>query len=187
MKRLVIALALLLTVFTGSTLHANTPASSNLNPYSSNLIFSEAECRASTYISSIGLLAIIIKLIRSWNMMEKSGGQRQTRPWAQNPAFSRPWVQITGQSGGSGSSITSGTADPTGGADGDAYVQVDGSDEVQSIWRNISGTWTEFTIPLGQVVGAGLPCRMQLRELLSDQVGMMGPILRRRKVIINII
>ena len=29
----------------------------------------------------------------------------------------------------------------------DAYVQVDASNEVQSIWRNNSGTWSEYTIP----------------------------------------
>ena len=50
---------------------------------------------------------------------------------------------------GSGASITTGTADPTGGADGDAYVQVDASSVVQSIWRNASGTWTEYTLPAG--------------------------------------
>ena len=57
-------------------------------------------------------------------------------------------VTITA-TGGSGASITSGTADPTGGAAGDAYLQVDASDVIQSIWRNISGTWTEYTLPAG--------------------------------------
>ena len=38
-----------------------------------------------------------------------------------------------------GATVTSGTADPTGGSSGDAYIQVDGSDEVQSIWRNNAG------------------------------------------------
>ena len=66
------------------------------------------------------------------------------------------WTEFTvpsGSGGGTGASITSGTADPSGGAAGDAYIQVDASNVVQSIWRNISGTWTEFTIPAG---GSGL-------------------------------
>ena len=62
------------------------------------------------------------------------------------------WTEFTvpsGMGGGTGASITSGTADPTGGAAGDAYIQVDASDVVQSLWRNVSGTWTEFTLPAG--------------------------------------
>ena len=50
---------------------------------------------------------------------------------------------------GGGAAITSGTADPSGGAAGDAYIQVDASSVIQSLWRNIAGTWTEFTIPTG--------------------------------------
>ena len=50
---------------------------------------------------------------------------------------------------GTGATITSGTADPTGGVDGDAYIQVDGSSVIQSLWRNNSGTWEEFTVPAG--------------------------------------
>ena len=57
-------------------------------------------------------------------------------------------VTITA-TGGGGASITSGTADPTGGAAGDAYIQLDASDVIQSIWRNVSGTWTEYTLPAG--------------------------------------
>ena len=48
-----------------------------------------------------------------------------------------------------GATITSGQADPSGGVDGDAYIQVDGSSVIQSLWRNNSGTWEEFTIPAG--------------------------------------
>ena len=55
------------------------------------------------------------------------------------------WKLLTGS--GSGAAITQGTADPTGGSDGDAYLQVDASDEVESIWLNESGTWEEYTIP----------------------------------------
>ena len=51
---------------------------------------------------------------------------------------------------GSGASVTSGTADPTGGAAGDAYIQVDASNVIQSLWRNVSGTWTEYTLPRGR-------------------------------------
>ena len=50
---------------------------------------------------------------------------------------------------GGGTTITAGTTVPSGGADGDAYIQVDGSDVVQSLWRNVSGTWTEYTLPAG--------------------------------------
>ena len=63
-------------------------------------------------------------------------------------------VDETGGSG-SGSTISSGTADPTGGADGDAYIQVDGSDEIQAIWSNASGTWEEYTLPAGPAGAAG--------------------------------
>ena len=51
--------------------------------------------------------------------------------------------------GGSGASITSGTVDPTGGAAGDSYVQVDASDVVVAIWLNESGTWNEYALPAG--------------------------------------
>ena len=61
------------------------------------------------------------------------------------PGSAAVWQQMTGS--GSGSSLTVGTTDPTGGSSGDAYVQVDASNEVQSIWRNNSGTWAEYTIP----------------------------------------
>ena len=61
------------------------------------------------------------------------------------------WTEygITGSGGGSGASITSGTADPTGGSAGDAYLQVDASNVLQSVWRNVSGTWTEYALPSG--------------------------------------
>ena len=48
---------------------------------------------------------------------------------------------------GGGATITSGTEDPSGGSDGDAYIQIDDSDVVQSLWRNNSGTWDEYTVP----------------------------------------
>lgn len=54
-------------------------------------------------------------------------------------------IQLT--TGGGGSSISTGTANPTGGSAGDVYLQLDASDEVQSIWQNVSGTWTEYEIP----------------------------------------
>lgn len=62
------------------------------------------------------------------------------------PGTAPVWMQATGGAGG-GAAITAGTADPTGGSDGDAYIQVDASDVVQSLWRNDSGTWNEYTIP----------------------------------------
>ena len=51
--------------------------------------------------------------------------------------------------GGGGGSFSAGTADPTGGAAGDAYLQVDASDVLQSVWLNESGTWAEYTLPAG--------------------------------------
>ena len=65
---------------------------------------------------------------------------------ADEPGVSTAWVQLSG-GGGGGATITAGTTDPTGGASGDAHIQVDASDEVQSLWRNGSGTWEEYTIP----------------------------------------
>ena len=50
---------------------------------------------------------------------------------------------------GSGASITSGTADPSGGAAEDFYLQVNATDVVQSAWLNVAGTWTEYTLPAG--------------------------------------
>ena len=61
---------------------------------------------------------------------------------------------VGGGSGG-GASIDVGTADPTGGSDGDAYIQVDGSDEIQALWTNASGTWEEYTLPAGPAGAAG--------------------------------
>ena len=49
--------------------------------------------------------------------------------------------------GGGGSSITSGTADPSGGSSGDAYIQINTSSVITAIWENVSGTWTEYTLP----------------------------------------
>ena len=70
---------------------------------------------------------------------------------ADEPGVAAVWKKITGQgvTGTGGATISSGTADPAGGSDGDAYIQVDTSTVVQSLWLNISGTWTEYTIPVG--------------------------------------
>ena len=74
---------------------------------------------------------------------------------ADEPGVATSWTKITGQSGpGGGSSFTSGTTDPTGGADGDLYIQIDASNVIQSIWNNISGTWTEYSLPSGGADGA---------------------------------
>ena len=53
---------------------------------------------------------------------------------------------------GSGAAITEGTADPSGGAAGDAYIQRNTSNVIVSIWLNIADSWTEYTLPQG---GAG--------------------------------
>ena len=49
--------------------------------------------------------------------------------------------------GSGGATVTSGTADPTGGANGNAYLQVNASNVLQSVWLRISGVWTEYTLP----------------------------------------
>ena len=80
-----------------------------------------------------------------------------TAPAAANePGVDAVWEKITDQPTGSGASITAGTADPTAGNDGDAYFQVDSSSVVQSLWRNASGTWTEYTLPTGSGGGVTL-------------------------------
>ena len=53
---------------------------------------------------------------------------------------------------GSGAAITEGTADPSDGAAGDAYIQRNTSNVIVSIWLNIADSWTEYTLPQG---GAG--------------------------------
>ena len=55
-------------------------------------------------------------------------------------------AQTASLTSGAGTSITSGTADPTGGSAGDLYVQVNAAAVVQAIWENIADTWTEYTI-----------------------------------------
>ena len=69
------------------------------------------------------------------------------------------WAEyaVPGTGVSTGASITSGTADPTGGSAGDAYLQVDASDVLQSIWRNVSGTWTEYTLPSGVALSDTAP------------------------------
>ena len=54
-----------------------------------------------------------------------------------------------GSDSGTGAAITAGTADPTGGSGGDAYLQVNSSNVLQSVWRNASGTWTEYGLASG--------------------------------------
>ena len=68
------------------------------------------------------------------------------------PGVHAAWEKITDQTGtGGGLSLTAGTANPTGGSDGDAYLQVDTSvpAEIQAIWRNVSNTWTPYALPVG--------------------------------------
>ena len=74
------------------------------------------------------------------------------------PGTAAAWEKITDQTGtGGGLSLTAGTANPTGGSDGDAYLQVDTSvpAEIQAIWRNVSSTWTPYALPAGADGAAG--------------------------------
>ena len=63
------------------------------------------------------------------------------------PGSDAVWLKVTNQTGTGGATVTAGTADPTGGSDGDFYVQHDASNVAESLWRNDSGTWNEYTIP----------------------------------------
>ena len=63
------------------------------------------------------------------------------------PGTAAVWLKVTNQTGTGGATVTAGTADPTGGSDGDFYVQHDASNVAESLWRNDSGTWNEYTIP----------------------------------------
>ena len=54
---------------------------------------------------------------------------------------------------GSGAAITVGTADPTGGSVGDAYIKRNATDVIISIWLNLAGGWAEYTLPAGGTGG----------------------------------
>ena len=72
---------------------------------------------------------------------------------AAEPGVDAVWEKITDQTGtGSGASITAGTANPSGGSDGDAYFQVDITTPIPNVtvlWRNATGTWTPYNLPTG--------------------------------------
>ena len=57
--------------------------------------------------------------------------------------------ETTAQLDEGGADIGVGTVDPSGGSNGDAYLQVDAANILQSTWRNASGTWIEYTVPQG--------------------------------------
>ena len=130
---------------------ANDPATTNAVTLPGNLVFSRG--------GMSGRFLYFEDWVSSRNYQTdsvvKHGGELW---WAEadpdagdEPGSDADWTKITGQStgGGSGASITSGTANPSGGSSGDAYVQVDNSNVIQSIWLNASGTWSEYTIPTG--------------------------------------
>ena len=73
--------------------------------------------------------------------------------------------------GGSGVSISSGTTDPTGGAAGDFYFQINASNVLTSIWQNVSGTWTEYTLPAG---GSGATLSDDTPEEVTGTVSSSG-------------
>ena len=73
--------------------------------------------------------------------------------------------------GGGGSSITSGTADPSGGSSGDAYIQINTSSVITAIWENVSGTWTEYTLPAG---GSGADLSDDTPESVTGTVSSAG-------------
>ena len=113
-----------------------TPASTDAAILTGNLLFSAGGVKADD------LIGAFIKSVTAGGLVtfQNANGLEST-------------VQLTVGGGGSGATVTSGTADPSGGSDGDAYIQVDGSSVVQSIWLNDSGTWTEYTIPAGGTGG----------------------------------
>ena len=80
--------------------------------------------------------------------------------------------QITiASSGGGGSSITSGQAAPSGGSSGDAYIQINPSSVITAIWENVSGTWTEYTLPAG---GSGADLSDDTPEEVTGTVSSAG-------------
>ena len=154
MRRFLIALALLATMPVPGVLRANEPATTNAVTLPGNLVFSRGGVsgRFLYFEDWVGTRNYQIDSI-----VEHSGELW----WAESdpdagdePGTDADWTKITGQSvGGGGSSITSGTADPAGGSAGDLYIQIDVSNVVQSIWNNISDTWTEYTLPTGGTDG----------------------------------
>ena len=113
-----------------------TPASSTAAILPGNLLFSAGGVKISdligTFVKSAtpngGTLTLTVQL---------ADGSEDT-------------VTFTPPSGtGTGSSVTAGIADPTGGASGDSYIQIDALNVVQSLWWNNSGTWTEYMLPEG--------------------------------------
>ena len=99
-----------------------TPASTTAAVLPGNLLFGAGGVKVAD------LIGAFVKGITAGGLVtfQTSGGVEST-------------VQIAG-SGGGGATVSAGTVDPTGGADGDAYIQVDAVPSVvQSLWRNDSG------------------------------------------------
>ena len=147
MRQLFLALAFLLSTISG--VHANAPASTTLTPLPGNLAFSAGGI-SGRYLFFQDYDAAYNYQIDS--VIEHSGELwwAESDPGlADEPGVHLAWTQISGAGSGSGAAITAGTADPTAGTDGDAYFQVNSANVVQSLWRNASGTWTEYPLPSG--------------------------------------
>ena len=170
MKRLLgsILVAVLL-VAAPATTHAADPATTNLSPLPGNLVFSRGGIP--------GRYIVINEWEGTRNYPPSSLIQHNDDAWlalndtsvGDEPGVDADWLKVTNQTAaaGTGAVITAGTSDPTGGSDGDAYIQVDSSDVVQSIWRNASGTWTEYTLPAG---GSGVT----LSDVSPENVAAAG-------------
>ena len=149
MRKYLAALFFLAAVLFPHLADAAAPSSANLSPYTGNIRFSS------------GGMSGQYLYFRDWTstynfpidtILEHSSELwwAETDPIAgDEPGVTSTWVQLSGGGSGSGASITAGTADPTGGSAGDAYFQVNSSSEVTSLWRNASGTWTEYILPAG--------------------------------------
>ena len=152
-------LALCLTVGCPlTTTWAATPASTTAHVFSGNIVFGSG--------GMSGRFLVFDDWVVTKNYTLNTVIKHSSAIWValtdpavgDEPGVSAAWEKITDQTAasGTGAAITAGTADPTGGADGDAYFQVDSSSVVQSLWRNASGTWTEYTLPTGSGGGVTL-------------------------------
>ena len=152
--RRILTFLILFGLLLPGVLAANEPASTNLSPFGSNLVFSRG--------GMSGQYLYFVDWSSTYNYQIDTILEHDGELWwaetdpavGDEPGTATAWTKITG-TGGGGATITSGTGDPTGGSAGDFYVEVDGSSVVQSLWRNVSGTWTEYTIPSGGTLADG--------------------------------
>ena len=165
--RRIVPILILFGLLIPGVLVANEPASTNLSPFGSNLVFSRG--------GMSGQYLYFVDWSSTYNYQIDTILEHDGELWwaetdpavGDEPGTATAWTKITG-TGGGGATITSGTGDPTGGSAGDFYVEVDGSSVVQSLWRNVSGTWTEYTIPSGGTLADGSVTLQKLADAVVN-------------------